>query len=85
MKATIAAVVLALLAAGCATRVTVQPGKDCGFPACTISMREPELCSPMMFRAKFAPCSAAVQAPRDCRIGITSLSMVLGRPTTVRV
>lgn len=39
MKATIVAVVAALLAAGCATRTTVQPGKDCGFPLCTVSVR----------------------------------------------
>jgi hypothetical protein len=33
--------------------------------------------------AKIVPCSAAVHAPRLCLIGTTSLSMVLGRPTTV--
>ena len=48
-----------------------------------MSIREPELCSPMMFAANRAPCSAAVQAPSDCLIGITSLSIVLGSPTTV--
>ena len=37
----------------------------------------------MMFCAKIEPCSAAVHAPRDWRIGTTSLSIVLGRPTTV--
>ena len=29
-----------------------------------------------------APCSAAVQAPSDWRIGTTSLSIVFGSPTT---
>ncbi len=51
--------------------------------SCTMSIRGLEVCSAMMFCAKTAPCSAAVQAPSDCRIGTTSLSMVLGRPTTV--
>ena len=52
--------------------------------SCTISIREPELCSAMMFWANREPCSAAVQAPSDCLIGMTSLSMVFGSPTTVR-
>ena len=34
----------------------------------------------MTLRAKTAPCSAAVHAPSDWRIGMTSLSIVLGRP-----
>src|SRR5665647_2846517 len=52
--------------------------------SCTMSIRGPDRCSPMMLRAKPAACSAAVQAPRDCLIGTTSLSIVLGSPTTVR-
>mmetsp|Transcript_25652 Transcript_25652/g.71710 ORF Transcript_25652/g.71710 Transcript_25652/m.71710 type:complete len:278 (-) Transcript_25652:917-1750(-) len=32
---------------------------------------------------KMAPCRAAVSAPKVCLIGTTSLSMVLGMPTTV--
>ena len=39
----------------------------------------------MMFCANSAPSSAAVQAPSDCRIGTMSLSIVFGRPTTVRL
>ena len=35
------------------------------------------------FSKKSAPSSAAVSAPSDCLIGTTSLSTVLGRPTTV--
>ena len=49
----------------------------------TMSIRGFEVCSAMMFWAKIAPCSAAVHAPSDWRIGTTSLSTVLGRPTTV--
>ena len=49
----------------------------------TMSIRGFEECSATMLRANSAPCSAAVHAPRDCRIGTTSLSIVLGRPTTV--
>ena len=30
---------LALMAGGCATRATIEPGKDCGFPACYVSVR----------------------------------------------
>ena len=48
------------------------------------SWREEVDCSLTTFSKKTAPCSAAVQAPSVWRIGITSLSMVLGRPTTVR-
>ena len=48
-----------------------------------ISMRGLALCSLTTFSKKIAPCSAAVQAPSDWRIGTTSLSIVFGRPTTV--
>ena len=37
-----------------------------------------------IFSKKIAPCSAAVQAPRVRTRGYTSLSTVLGSPTTVR-
>ncbi len=50
----------------------------------TMSMRGPERCSPMTFCAKTDACSAALHAPSDCLIGTMSLSIVLGRPTTVR-
>ena len=47
-------------------------------------MRELADCSLTTFSKKIAPCSAAVHAPSDWRIGMTSLSIVLGSPTTVR-
>ena len=37
--------------------------------SCTMSMRGPERCSPMMFAANPAASSAAVHAPSDCLIG----------------
>ncbi len=47
-------------------------------------MRGLERCSPMMFWANSAASSAAVAAPSDCRMGMMSLSIVFGSPTTVR-
>ena len=71
-------------AAGFAANIIGEHRSGRPMTSCTMSMRGPERCSPMMFAAKPAASSAAVQAPSDCLIGTTSLSIVLGRPTTVR-
>ena len=48
-----------------------------------LSMRGFADCSLTTLAKNFAPSSAAVHAPSDCLMGTTSLSMVLGMPTTV--
>jgi len=48
-----------------------------------ISMRGFAEDSLTTFAKNLAPSSAAVHAPSDCLMGMTSLSIVLGMPTTV--